>query len=151
MPVVAPWFRDPQTRRYLGGPEWPARMLALGADAVGREFRRAMQTGAFRYLARADGAPFGYVDCGTFVASGSDGLTGSIAFAVDPQARGRGLGRAMLAALVRTPELASVAVFEAGVDPENVASRRCLEAARFALTSDVPDAEGLLCYRLRRR
>ena len=88
-------------------------MLALGADAVGREFRGAMQTGAFRYLARADGAPFGYVDCGTFVAPGSDGLTGSIAFAVDPQARGRGLGRAMLAALVSTPELASVAVFEA--------------------------------------
>ena len=146
--VVAPWFRDPATRRYLGGPDWPARMLALGADAVGREFRGAVQSGAYRYLAREDGAPFGYVDCGTFVAPGSDGPTGSIAFAVDPQARGRGLGRAMLAALVRAPELASVAVFEAGVEPENVASRRCLEAARFALAADEPDAEGILYYRL---
>jgi L-amino acid N-acyltransferase YncA len=126
-------------------------MLALGVDAVGREFRGAAQTGAYRYLARAGGAPFGYVDCGTFVAPGSDRPTGSIAFAVDPQVRGRGLGRAMLSALVRAPELASVAVFEAGVDPKNVASRRCLEAAGFALASEEPDAEGLLCYRLRRR
>ena len=44
-----------------------------------------------------------------------------------------------------------MAVFEAGVDPENMASRRCLETAGFALTSEEPDAEGLLCYRLRRR
>ena len=67
-------------------------MLALGADVVGREFRGAVQTGAYRYLARADGAPFGYVDCGTFVAPGRDRPTGSIAFAVDPQLRGRWLG-----------------------------------------------------------
>jgi L-amino acid N-acyltransferase YncA len=126
-------------------------MLALGVDAVGREFRGAAQTGAYRYLARAGGAPFGYVDCGTFVAPGSDRPTGSIAFAVDPQVRGRGLGRAMLSALVRAPELASVAVFEAGVDPKNVASRRCLEAAGFALASEEPDAEGLLCCRRPRR
>ena len=44
-------------------------------------------------------------------------------------------------------ELAHVQLFEAGVEPENVASRRCLEAAGFRLRSDQPDFEGMLYYR----
>jgi RimJ/RimL family protein N-acetyltransferase len=160
--TVKPWFLDPDTRRFLGGPEWPAAMLARDDRCVGEEFRGAVHTGAFRYIAHADGAPFGYVDCGTFdrcTVYGGEGpqgpiitetievATGSIAFAVDPHRRRRGLGRAMLAALRRRPELRQVDLFEAGVEPENVASRRCLDAAGFRLRSDRPDFEGMLYYR----
>src|SRR5437588_7390500 len=64
--IVEPWFRDPDTRRFLGGPEWPRRMLELGEGVVGQEFRGAIQTGAYRYIAHTDGDRVGYVDCGTF-------------------------------------------------------------------------------------
>ena len=156
-----PWFRDPDTARFLGGPEWPAMMLERDLRVVAAEFRGAVQTGAFRYLADTDGRPFGYVDCGTFdrctICDGEapDGpivtetievATGSIAFVVDPVVRGRRFGRAMIGALMVRPELAAVQLFEAGVEPENVASRRCLRAAGFRPRSQRPDFEGMLYY-----
>jgi RimJ/RimL family protein N-acetyltransferase len=104
----------------------------------------------------------GCIDCGTFVrctvyAGGAadgpividsiDVTTGSTAFVVDPQLRRRGLGRARIVAVMGRPKLRSVALFEAGVEPENTASRRCLEAAGFHLRSARPDFEGMLYYR----
>jgi RimJ/RimL family protein N-acetyltransferase len=163
--IVEPWFRDPDTRRFLGGPEWPRRMLELGEGVVGQEFRGAIQTGAYRYLAHADRGLVGYVDCGTFnrctvyagegpegpiVTESIEDETGSIAFVIDPQIRRRGVGRAMISALIHQPELGFVELFEAGVEPGNMASRRCLEAAGFRLGSEKPDFEGMLYYRARR-
>ena len=66
---------------------------------------------------------------------------------IDPALRGGGLGRAMIATLTDQPELRLVELFEAGVEPENIASRRCLEAAGFRLRSVEPDFEGMLYYR----
>ena len=163
--IVEPWFRDPDTRRYLGGPEWPAAMLERVDQVVGIEFRGAIQTGAYRYLAQAGGRAVGYIDCGTFdrctiyggegkhgpIITGSiDAPTGSIAFVIDPRRRRCRLGRAMIAALLQRPELQAVELFEAGVEPANMASRRCLEAAGFALRAEAPDYEGMLYYRIRR-
>lgn len=160
--LVQPWFRDFETRRYLGDEEWPRRMLELAERVVGQEFRGAIQTGTHRYLAHIADGSVGYVDCGTFdrctVYAGEspkgpiiteviDVPTGSIAFVVDPLLRRRGLGRAMIRALFARPELRLVELFEAGVEPENVASRRCLEAAGFRMHSDQPDFEGMLYYR----
>ena len=107
--IVDPWFRDRDTRWYLGGPEWPASMLDYAARAVGMEFRGAIQTGAYRYLAQTAGGAIGYIDCGTFDrctvygGEGNDGpiitesidvATGSIAFVIDTQLRRRRLGGA---------------------------------------------------------
>ncbi len=162
LPVIAPWFEDPDTSRFLGGPAWPAAMLAHGERSIGTTFRGAAQIGAHHYLALADGTPVGYIDCGIFdrctvyagervdgpmITEASDAPTGSIAFAVNPARRGQGLGRAMIAALLDRPELQAVELLEAGVDPENMASRRCLEAAGFRLVSEAPDFEGMLYYR----
>jgi hypothetical protein len=63
---VEPWFTDPDTRRYLGGPDWPALMLELRDRAVGEEFRGPVQTASFHYLASRAEHAVGYVDCGTF-------------------------------------------------------------------------------------
>jgi hypothetical protein len=52
----------------------------------------------------------------------------------------------MIATLMRRPELGFVELFEAGVEPENTASRRCLDAAGFRLRSGQPDCEGMLYY-----
>ena len=75
------------------------------------------------YLALADGTPAGYIDCGTFdrctvyggegpdgpiIVETIDAVTGSIAFVIAPELRGRGLGRAMIAAMVARPELRDV-------------------------------------------
>jgi RimJ/RimL family protein N-acetyltransferase len=50
----------------------------------------------------------------------------------------------MIAALMQQPDLVGVDLFEAGVEPANVASRRSLEAAGYALRSPDPDFEGML-------
>jgi RimJ/RimL family protein N-acetyltransferase len=125
----------------------------------------AVQTGAHQYLGRVGERPVGYVDCGVFdrctvyggegaegpiITETIDSVTGSIAFAVDPELRGRGFGRALIGALVEHPDLRSVELLEAGVEPDNAASRRCLEAAGFALPSAQRDFEGMLYYRLAR-
>lgn len=126
--AITPWFEDPDTRRYLGGADWPAAMLDHGERAVGEMFRGAVQTAAYRYLAEVDGRVVGYIDCGTFDRAtvyggeGPDGpvitesievATGSIAFAVDPALGRRGVGRMIIAALLARPVLAFVALFEA--------------------------------------
>jgi RimJ/RimL family protein N-acetyltransferase len=160
--VIRPWFEDPDTRRFLGGPLWPAAMLAHGARSIGTTFRGATHAGAYHYLALSAGVPVGYIDCGVFDrctiygGEGPDGpiilatieaVTGSIAFAVDPARRRHGLAARMIQALTRHPDLTTVKLFEAGVEPENHGSRGALEAAGFRLPSPVPDCEGMLYYR----
>ncbi|MFI2708216.1 GNAT family N-acetyltransferase, partial [Nocardioides sp. CER28] len=50
---------------------------------------------------------------------------------VDPGAQGRGVGRALLAALVASTEAAGIWTIQSGVFPENVASLALHEAAGF--------------------
>lgn len=163
LPWIAGWFEDPDTSRYLGGPEWPAAMLAHTEEAVGSVFRGARQIGGHHYLALTEGSPVGYVDCGTFdrctvyggegpdgpiVLETVDAVTGAIAFTIDPDRRREGLATRMIRSLVSHPDLALVELFEAGVDPENDASRRTLQAAGFRLRSPDPDCEAMLYYEL---
>jgi len=98
LPAIVGWFQDRDTSRFLGGPDWPAAMLANAERAVGADFRGARQTAADHFLALADGVPVGYVDCGTFDrcavygGEGQDGIiletieaiTGAIAFTIHP-------------------------------------------------------------------
>jgi RimJ/RimL family protein N-acetyltransferase len=84
---------------------------------------------------------------GPIITDTLDVPTGSIAFVVDPDLRRRGLGRAMITALTHWSELRFDELFEAGVEPENTASRRSLEAAGFHPRSQWPDFEGMLYYR----
>jgi RimJ/RimL family protein N-acetyltransferase len=166
LPLITPWFEDPHTGRFLGGPEWPAEMLALAERSAGTMFRGARQTATHHYLALADDTPAGYIDCGTFDrctlyrGEGPAGpitletihaVTGAIAFVIAPDLRGRGLGRAMIAAILARSELRDVELFEAGVEPHNTASRHCLEAAGFEPGSARPDVERMLYYRVWRR
>jgi hypothetical protein len=66
LPTVEPWFEDDDTSRFLGGPDWPGRMLDLDEQVVGTEFRGATQTTAYRFLASREGHPVGLIDCGVF-------------------------------------------------------------------------------------
>jgi RimJ/RimL family protein N-acetyltransferase len=166
LPLVTRWFEDPDTGRFLGGPVWPIQMLALAGRSAGTMFRGAPQIGAHHYLALADGASAGYIHCGTFdrctvyggegpygpiILETIDAVTGAIAFVTAPLLRGRGLGRAMIAAMIARSELRDGELFEAGVEPQNTASRHCLEAVGFEPGSARPDVEGMLYYRVWRR
>jgi hypothetical protein len=55
---------DPDTRRYLGEPDWPAAMLDRGERAVGEPFRGAIQTGAHHYVAELDAGAGGCIEDG---------------------------------------------------------------------------------------
>lgn len=162
LPVVEAWFEDHDTSRFLGGRDWPTKMLDHAARCVGETFRGATQTGSHHYLAFAGATPVGYTDCGTFdrctvyggegpdgpiILDTIDAATGAFAFAVDPAHRRQGLATRMIWTLTQHSDLATVELFEAGVVPDNHACRRTLEAAGFTLRSQEPDFEEMLYYR----
>ncbi len=142
---------------------WPRKALEL-ADAPLGEFRGARETGRSHYLGWERGAPIGYIDCGTCdrwttweggrggrgVVSVIDEPSGGIAFVTDPAQRRKGHGVAMLLALLKLPALEHVALFAAGVEPDNTASVRCLRAAGFGPLDPTPDWEGFVYYARRR-
>ena len=163
LPAIVGWFQDPDMSRFLGGPDWQAAMLANAQRAVGKNFRGARQTAADHFLALADGVPLGYVDCGTFdrcaiyggesqdgpiILETIEAITGAITFTIDSARRREGLGTLMIGALIDHPGLNTVELFEAGVEPQNHASRRMLAAAGFHLRSPEPDCEEMLYYEL---
>ena len=166
LPLITTVVADRYTGRFLGGPAWPAQMLALAGRSAGTIFRGARPIDSHHYLALGDGTPAGYIDCGTFdrcTAYGGEGpdgpailetidaVTGAIAFVIAPELRGRGLRPAMIAAMLARSELRDVELFEAGVEPQNTASRHCLETAGFEQGSARPDVEGMLYDRIWRR
>jgi hypothetical protein len=78
--------------------------------------------------------PVGYVDCGTFdrcavyggesqdgpiILETIEAITGAIAFPIDPARRRERLATQMIRALIDHPDLSTVELFEAGVEPEN--------------------------------
>lgn len=154
---IEPWFEDGGSRRFLGDRGWPAAMLELAENAVGREFRGARQMGAYRFLALREGVAVGYVDCGVFdcwtppVLSRSspekiDGPAGSIAFVVAPSARRQGVAKAMITALLARPEVAELKIVGAGIEPDNTASLATLTAAGFSPQVEDLDEEGMLYF-----
>jgi hypothetical protein len=56
----------------------------------------------------------------------------------------------MIGALMELPELAPIELFAAGVEPDNLASVRCLVAVGFTPLHPEPDWEGILYYTKRR-
>ena len=161
--LVESWFQDPETQRWLGGPDWPRMALKLSHAPLG-EFRGAQEMGSFQYLAWDKDAPVGYVDCGTFdrwatweggpggrgVVDVIDEPSGAIAYVVDPAQRRRGFGAEMILALMEMDALEHVTLFAAGIEPENTASVQCVLSAGFRSLDPVPDWEGIVYYARRR-
>jgi RimJ/RimL family protein N-acetyltransferase len=157
--LVEPWFKDPETQRWLGGPEWPKMALKLADGPLG-EFRGMQETGRYRFLASDDDVPVGYIDIGTYDRwatweGGTDGRgvvdiidepSGAMAYVVDPAQRRKGYGAKMTLALMQIPDLSHVQLFAAGIEPENTASVRCLLSAGFEPLDPTPDWEGIVYY-----
>lgn len=157
--LVVPWFEDAETRQWLGGPDWPARDLDL-LDRPLSEFRGAMETARYSLVAWLDETPIGLISGtttdrwttweggpnGRGVIDVIEGPAVGFTVVVAPRLRNRGFGPAVIEAFIDRPELADVRVFGAGVEPGNLASRRCLEKAGFSLADQTPDWEGFFYY-----
>ena len=164
LPVARPWFEHPEVRRRLGGPEWPARELRLMARTEPDEYRGKTALRAHSWVALADGRPVGKVGGDVYDRwaryDGSDpdrpvvtavepGPAMGLALVVDPARWGQGVGRGMLGAVLAHPDVADVVLFALGIDADNLASRRCAEAAGFRPDDPEPDWEGTVYYLLR--
>jgi RimJ/RimL family protein N-acetyltransferase len=163
--TVTPWFDDPDTRRYLGGPDWPRQMLTLAQTQVGAMFRGARQTAAHRWLAERDGLAVGYLDCGTFdrwttctqtpdqrvvVIDTIDRPSASICYTVAPQHRHHGIAQAMIRTMLADPALDHIRIIGAGIEPANIALVRTLLAAGFRPHTEEPDWEDIIYFLLDR-
>jgi RimJ/RimL family protein N-acetyltransferase len=161
--LVESWFADAETNRWLGGPDWPRLVLDLDDRPLG-EFRGAIETGRYRWLAWDDDRPVGYIDCGTYdrwttweggprgrgVIATTAVPSGSIAYVVDPDLRGRGYCRSMIELLLNLAGLAHIELFAAGVELGNVGSVRALLKSGFHPLDRDPDFEGVVYYAWRR-
>jgi RimJ/RimL family protein N-acetyltransferase len=137
LPEVEPWFDDSETIRFLGDRDWVRRALRLVDETPGTQYRGRTVLGRDVWIVFRQ-VPVGFLDVERY----DDGRAGC-ALVVAPAMRCQGIGRAILEAVWELPELADVEELIGGVEPENVASRRCLEAAGFRLSSE-PDDEGML-------
>src|SRR5262245_43796697 len=144
VPRRGPGSHDAAARRWLGGPDWPRQMLEHAGDPLG-EFRGAIETGRYRWIAYDDGRAVGFIDCATYdrwatweggtggrgVVSVIDVPSAGFAYVVDPALRHRGHCTAMIAAMPALPELAHIELFAAGVEPDNTGSVACLRKGGF--------------------
>ena len=70
----------------------------------------------------------------------------SFMFFVRPDLRHQGYGKRILATALAAPEVADIDVWEAGIEPDNAASRRCLEAIGFTDQGRDPEWPDYLRY-----
>lgn len=162
--TIEPWFHDPETTKWLGDTTWIQNVFRLQNEAVGTEFRGTKKLAYFPFVAYDGDRPVGYIDGGIGdryaryerEKDGHESLhdienvhSMAISYVVDPTQRGKGYGVAVIHTLLARPELESVKIFFAGVEPKNTASIKMLEKAGF--TSDYqPDFEGMIYFLLRR-
>jgi RimJ/RimL family protein N-acetyltransferase len=138
-------------------------MLDLADRPLG-EYRGAVETGRFRWLAWEQDRAVGYIDCGTYDrwTTWEGGPSGrgvvatipvpaaSVTYVVDPELRSLGYCPAMVTAMMGMAELAHVELFGAGIEPDNIASVRCLRKTGFSVEDPEPDWEGFVYYLIRR-
>lgn len=137
LPEIEPWFDDPETIRFLGDRAWIRRELRLVDETLGTEYRGRRVVGRDVWVI-FDELPVGFIDVERY----DDGRAGCV-IVVAPARRSQGIGRAILDAVWNRPELVDVEELIGGIEPENVASRRCVTAAGFRLATE-PDEEGML-------
>ena len=159
LPLTDRWFADADTQRWLGGPGWPGLILDLHKRPLG-EYRGAVETGRYSWLAWDGDTAVGYVGCDTYdrctTWDGSpDGRgvvktlpvpTANLSYVVDPALRRQGYGTSIIAALMASSQITHVSLFVAGVEPANTGSISCLLKNGFQPLDPAPDWEGTVYY-----
>ncbi|WP_449396647.1 GNAT family N-acetyltransferase [Devosia riboflavina] len=131
LPIVAPWFDDAQTQRWLGGREWPA--LGFSLQGPDRQL----------YLALDETIPVGLLDCETY-----PDKSASFAVVTAPEMRKHGIGRAILAALMAEPSYSHIVRFFVGIERGNIASAALM--LRCGFVEGEEDEDGFTDFEYRR-
>jgi RimJ/RimL family protein N-acetyltransferase len=157
--LVEHWFDHGEVRRRLGGRDWPARELALVSKTPGSQYRGALVWARHNWVGFDDDSAIGLIGGETYdrwtryEGEGAEGpiISESIDlpamglhYVVDPVSWGRGYCGELLQEVFARPEVAQMRVFDAGVEPDNVASIRCLARSGFVKLSPEPDWQGIL-------
>jgi len=137
---IAPWFDDPATQRFLGDRQWIKRELRLIHDMPRQRHRGLTITGRWGWVVFEGPEPVAFV--GT---ERNDDRTASASLVVAPERRGRRIGRRAIVALLEQPEVEGVIRLLGSIDPDNVASIRCLIALGVGVPADADD-EGMLTF-----
>lgn len=132
LPRIGPWFEDPQTRRWLGGPEWAAETLSLARS----------QSGRYALLCSEGNRPVSLLDIERY----PDG-TASFAIVVDPALRRRGIATRALDAMADLPALTGVNALVIGIEHGNFASQAMARRLGFQPLETV-SAQGFTDFRL---
>ena len=147
LPLVTPWFTDPEVRLRLGGPDWPRRSLELQARELGpdEEFRGAQVLRLHTWLAWDGDRPVallggevydrwttwdGSEESGPRVVRSETGPAMGAAYVVDPGLWRQGYGLATLRAWQEAPETADVRVLATRHRPRQRGQRRLRASCR---------------------
>jgi RimJ/RimL family protein N-acetyltransferase len=133
-------FDDAETQRWLGDRGWPL-MVLRSAASLPAEHNDTLLAWRRAWILEEDAVPIALVDVEAYA-----DRTASLALLVAPAHRRQGVGRRALKMAAAELSAAGVREVFGGVQPENVASIRCLEAAGFARRADDPDADGFLYF-----
>lgn len=130
--VIARWFDDPASRRWLESPWSDDELELMAQEANGRE-----------YVAIAgDGRIVGAIGC--YLPLPSNPCHVLSAVHVDPGLRRRGIAAAMLGWLLEAH--ATGQQWQTLVEPANAPMTRLLAGAGWKRASGPPDAHGFLTY-----
>jgi RimJ/RimL family protein N-acetyltransferase len=132
--IVEPWFEDSETQRWLGGKEWPRRLLELAHPPD----RRA-------WLFTCAGRAMGLLDIERFA-----GRSAAVAVVVAPEHRGAGMGTSILGSVLDLPGSEDVEQVIGEVEVGNAVGERCVRAAGFGRRSDIAAEERFVRFVLRR-
>ena len=129
LPMFQSWFQDGELSQRVEGPS--QRYL----DYVATNPRQ------YACIAYEGDIAVGFIVFGL-----EDEGPASFMFFVRPDLRHQGYGKRILATALAAPEVADIDVWEAGVEPDNAASRRCLEAIGFTEQGRDPEWPDYLRY-----
>ena len=129
LPMFQSWFQDGELNRWV---EEPSQRYLDYVATTPRQY--------------ACVAYEGDVAVGFIVFGLEDKEPASFMFFVRPDLRYQGYGKRILATALAAPEVADIDVWEAGVEPDNTASRRCSEAIGFTEQGREPEWPDYLRY-----
>jgi RimJ/RimL family protein N-acetyltransferase len=129
------WFENEELRRRISLP------TSVWFDYV------RQTPGVYAWMIYDATQPVGEVQLD--IIANNSGATGHIALVVNPDLWQQGWCKRILRALLKRPELAALTTIEAHVEPDNIASQRCLQFVGFA-KAEIISKEGMLIYSYRR-
>lgn len=126
------WHQDAELANRYGGSEWPQQLWNIMENDENRMCKIVCE----------NNEPIGYVDLEVHP---NEHLVW-IGLAVKPELRMKGFGKRILKEFFMTPLAQEFKEIWAGIEYDNIASRKCFESVGFKEKTEKPDEENILDY-----